>query len=317
MKLKSMRLPKKSGGFRYVACPPPLLKAYLRDWVPYLNVVAEIHDRHRVSHGFVPGRSPVTNAKEHIGFQWTLSVDIADFFDKIGYSEGFRVPEWRFKYLEYIPRCSYVYRDRFGLSIDSVEAFGSLGRKYRELGSTCVTQQGMPTSPAIANILMSGADEEIVRIVKNAEYVYPTQRGPVVYTRYADDLTFSANHKCQLANVLQFLPCILASKGLELNERKTEWMCARRGRRIITGVAVDDVNVYPSRKVKRRLRAARHQGNKDQINGLAEWAKLKEPSRDKYIDRVRKLVHDRILNKDRSDEDISRMRASLALMEMR
>lgn len=60
------------------------------------------------------------------------------------------------------------------------------------------------------------------------------------------------------------IPKIVSEFGFVINPTKTHLQCAKAGRRIITGVAVDKFGVYPTREVKRRLRAMKHQLN----NGL-------------------------------------------------
>lgn len=62
-----------------------------------------------------------------------------------------------------------------------------------------------------------------------------------------------------------------------LNHAKTRMQRATSGRRIITGVAVDDKHVYPTRKHKRLLRAAKHSGNEASESGYREWLALKAP----------------------------------------
>lgn len=45
-----------------------------------------------IPHAFVQGRSPVTNAKMHIGFDITISLDIKDFFRKYNKNDVMRSP---------------------------------------------------------------------------------------------------------------------------------------------------------------------------------------------------------------------------------
>ena len=100
------------------------------------------------------------------------------------------------------------------------------------------------------------------------------------YTRYADDLTFSFNDQRLVAILKEAVPRIVAECGFVLNEKKTRLQCADYGRRMVTGIAVDD-QVHPRRETKRRLRAAKHQGSAPQVCGLEEYCKLKVPR--KYV----------------------------------
>lgn len=144
------RRAKRSGGFRTIYVPCPSRMADLRSLVPDLNAIQRSLCGPWV-HGFFPGRSPVTNAKAHVGQAWTLTADLSDFFDSV-----------QKHHLEHYLRPEVL---------DLVLVDGA-------------TRQGLPTSPPCANIAAIAMDAEI------------TSRWPeLVYTRYADDLTFSGSTK--------------------------------------------------------------------------------------------------------------------------
>jgi len=67
------------------------------------------------------------------------------------------------------------------------------------------------------------------------------------------------------------------SCGFIINNNKTKFQNYKNGRRVITGVGVDNTGVYPTRKTIKRIRAAAHQDNEPQLNGLLEWSKCKLP----------------------------------------
>jgi hypothetical protein len=88
-----------------------------------------------------------------------------------------------------------------------------------------------------------------------------------VYTRYADDLTFSASGDSlrQICNVLKRTQSIVAHEGFAINEQKTRILRKNRQQEV-TGVVV---NSHPniSQKELKRFRATLYQIEKDGLEG--------------------------------------------------
>ena len=137
-------------------------------------------------------------------------------------------------------------------------------------------RQGLPTSPIIANLAASTLDSYILWFIDYRKF-------DCKYTRYADDLCFSYNDKELTETFLKAIPWIAKSHFFEVNPKKTRTMSASNGRRIITGIAVDDFGIHPTRRTKRKMRAALHNGNKNKYEGLKEWCKLKKPN---YLSKI-------------------------------
>lgn len=118
---------------------------------------------------------------------------------------------------------------------------------------------GAPSSPIVSNILMYEFDRLISERV-SAEFV--------TYTRYADDLTFSAKRTGYLNSVEPILRRTLnqlSSPKLKLNESKTV-TATRKYRRQVTGlILTNDKRVSLGREKKRLLRAAIHRFSKDEL----------------------------------------------------
>jgi hypothetical protein len=252
--MHEMRIPKRNGKFRTVVIPTKAERAALQEIVPDLAAAAMVLDVHNVQHGFTPGRSPVTCARAHIGFRFTVSFDLADCFDNV--------------HAEHVQE----YFSGGHATADVRKRIGG-----RTIFHDNKAAQGLPTSPALCNLALSKLDSEIVAKL--------AARG--VYTRYADDLTISTNDLAVVNEFLADLPAMTQAHGQTVNPDKTHVQDARGGRRIIVGIAVSATGIHPTRKNKRRLRAARHQRNKKQARGLAEWNSLKAPD---LIRKIKQLI---------------------------
>ncbi len=78
-----MEIPKK-GGVRRVYIPSDYLKRRLKEIARNLAQAIDA-GLHPGVHGFRPGRSVLTQASQHIGYAWTLSLDLKDCFDHVTY----------------------------------------------------------------------------------------------------------------------------------------------------------------------------------------------------------------------------------------
>jgi len=238
--MRKVRIPKRNGSYRTIYVPSRAQRKALRRLLPALEAAAIKLCPAGVVHGFLHGRSPVTNAMQHVGYAVTVCFDLSSFFDTV-------VPEM------VLPKLA----DPLRMAVEQNCFVDGAAR------------QGLPTSPMVSNIAASAMDWELENLLA---------KNGVAYTRYADDMTFSTNSEAMVETLLKTVPAIIAKHGFTVNEAKTHVQYAKEGRRNVTGVMVSDVGYYPQRKHKRRLRAALYQQQKNHAAGLAEWCKLKTPA---------------------------------------
>ena len=262
--MKKIEIPKKSGGKRTIYVQGPNEKRKFRllgyKMASFFNKNGE-----NIAHGFVEGRSPVSNAICHLNKKYTLSFDLKDFFDTV-------TPE---------------HLKRAGVSEELA-------------GQVCYegsTKQGLSSSPSAANVAAIPLDKSIIQS-------FPPEND-IIYTRYADDMCFSSDNINILLELRKKIPELTQNAGFKINEKKTRIQTSKFGRRIITGIAVDD-KIYPLKKQRKKLRAIKHQLTKlysfatiinitkqfllfavileinrkkiSQYIGLKEWCKLKTPT---------------------------------------
>jgi hypothetical protein len=218
---RTYKLPKDAGGTRLITAPGDRLKRLQRRLLDsgFGRVVLP-----EAAKGFRSGESIVTNALPHTDQQMVVNVDIKSFFPNTGYGR-------------IVDACGQLLGGR--LSRRAV----CLVADICSYGGGLPT--GAPTSPAIANIVLSRVDWALTKAA--AKY-------DITYTRYADDLTFSGHGDTQ--KIIPFAARLLAELGYELDPRKINIF--RRGRRqIVTGLVVNEKVNLP-RTLRRKLRAAVH-----------------------------------------------------------
>ncbi len=249
-------IPKKTKGeTRQIYAPTKKEKRKFRALLPELNQIA-LDNCGGCVHGFMPGKSPVSNAKEHIGYEYTLSFDLKDFFDS--------VKPWMLK--DYFRGdCQFVSEGIF--VPDKIWEYFIKGRAY----------QGLPTSPQIANLAAVKMDEEIIN---NCDIKIPLvleKCERIRYSRYADDLSFSFQNYGIYQELLDLIPNLVTKHGFTINPAKTRLQSAKFGNRVITGISVGKTGISVPRRIKRRIKLAKHQKNEGILKGLTEWSKLKLP----------------------------------------
>tara|TARA_R110002126_G_scaffold5189_2_gene26974 strand:+ start:1749 stop:2501 length:753 start_codon:yes stop_codon:yes gene_type:complete len=235
---RKIKLSKKNGKFRDIYIPDESFKRHLNTLLKPLAYIYEKKHIYDCDHAFFKGRNCVTNASCHLKNRYILSLDIKDFFDNI-----------TSKHLE-----KYISED--------ILYFILIKSRL---------PQGYPTSPYAANIAVIELDRMIVENLRSFD-------SNIIYSRYADDLTFSFDEKEKVHFIISEVIKICNYFNFKLNTNKIRLQDKNNGRAVITGVGVSYYNVHPTRKTLKRLRAARHQGNEAQASGLAEWASCKLPN---------------------------------------
>ncbi len=254
-------LAKKSGGVRQIDRPIPSLRVAQR-WI-----LRNILDRLQTtpsSFGFERGSKLRLHAEEHAGARAVLTLDIKNFFPSIS-----------------IAQVTQVYR----VAGYSASAASILARLCTCRGAL---PQGAPSSPRLANLVCFRMDR---RLAKFAE------RSGFVYSRYADDMSFSAATASILAKSQPFLSHIISNTGFTLNTGKSR-LVGPRGRKTVTGLVLAEGTVGIGRQLLRQLRARiqhAHVGldrpNLDAIQGWLDHVSDVDPSRyqilARYIERLR------------------------------
>ena len=211
----------------------------LRQFIPALEKILSDVDTNKANYAFEKNKNCALNAMQHIGRKYTLSFDICDFFDSINRSH-----------------------------LDGIIP--------NEILDSCLIEespkQGLPTSPLIATIALIRCDSIIISTLKKLDI-------DATYTRYADDLTFSFDNKSAAGKIKTIIPQILHIFNLHINHKKTKLQTSSNGRVIINGIGVDNNGIHPTRKTKKKIRAATHQNNEKSLNGLIEWSKCKLPTK--------------------------------------
>jgi len=207
-------IPKKSGGAREISAPVNSLKSIQR----CLNVLFQcLIEPHKAAHGFLPERSIVTNAQKHVGKRFVYNIDIEGFFPNTSIRKVIAclmLPPFNLKTEEGKPAKLAVLLAKLCCDNDCLP-------------------QGAPTSPILTNLVCRRLDSRLARLAREHK---------AVYTRYADDITFSGNRPFSeefKASVRE----TLAKDSYRLNEAKERTQVPTE-RQEVTGLTVNQrINV--------------------------------------------------------------------------
>jgi retron-type reverse transcriptase len=194
----------------------------------------------------------VSNAAPHVGSDVLVNLDLKDFFPTITYRRIRGV----FRKLGYSEQVATVLA--LLCSEPDVTTAELDGRTWYVARGERFLPQGAPTSPAITNLLCRRLDARLAHVAGQLGFRY---------TRYADDLTFSASGEsaANVGRVLRRVRYVVEQEDLHVHPDKTRvW---RKGRRQeVTGLVVNQkVNV--SRQLLRRFRATLFQIEHDGPDG--------------------------------------------------
>ena len=231
---KEFSIAKGSGKLRRITAPDKRLKMLQRKLAPLLDQLYRVRNP---VHGFVPGRSVKSNAEAHTNRRYVVNLDLKDFFPSITENRVRGV----------------------------LQAIGVDRRVSEIVARLCCYNghlpQGAPTSPVLSNMICYRLDTLLLRVAKAAR---------AIYTRYADDITFSTFQppaglfEAAIPPSGRFAPAALATNLLEvvtgngfaINPDKAHY-ADRHARRIVTGLKINEL-INVDRRYVRNLRAALH-----------------------------------------------------------
>jgi RNA-directed DNA polymerase len=255
---KTYQIPKATGGLRTIDHPARELKL-LQLWL--VNNLFSQLPVHEDAYAYRKGRNILAHASVHAAQNYLLKVDFRDFFPSITGLDVFRVLE---------TNASIISPP---LNIDDYGLVRSLVCRRDRLTI------GAPSSPALSNAVMFEFDTYWAERCRSDQ---------VIYSRYADDLYFSANRPNILSILLTELRTDLQrreSPRLIVNETKTAFT-SRKRRCLVTGlVLTSDRRVSLGRAAKRKIKSLIFQhgrGNSDSegatsLRGLISYVRSVDP----------------------------------------
>lgn len=248
-------IPKKDKTERILNVPNLSLKV-VQKWI-----LKEILEKIFVSEqamAFVPNKNGLReNAERHKKNIFLLEMDITNFFGTITEQQVYTL------------FCNIGYNSKVAGILANLCTYNNY------------LPQGAVTSPYIANLVCYHMDARINGYCS---------RKDIVYTRYADDLTFSSDNRMLLNKIEKFIKYIVTDEGFTINDKKTRYL-SNDVKKTVTGITINDDSIHVDRKFKRDLRAQiycsiklKNYQNNSQILGKIA-----------YVNSIEKGFHDKII----------------------
>lgn len=150
-------IPKKSGGKRRILAPSDKLKTLQ---ARLASLLKKIYKPREPVKAFLEGSSIVANAHPHCRKKYVFNIDLENFFSTITFA--------RIR--------GMLISKPYSLTAETATVIAHLAT------IDGILPQGAPSSPILSNMLCASLDRDLYSLAK---------RSRAVYTRYADDITFS------------------------------------------------------------------------------------------------------------------------------
>ncbi len=217
---REFNIPKPHGGWRKIETPVYELMAILRRFNLYLQAVYYRY-RTQAAYGFImhPKDDPnpkniLENARRHLGNRFMLKIDLKDFFYQIKKQRIYKL--FKSNIFEFPNKTAQILSDLFTYK----------GR----------LPMGTPTSPVLSNFASIQLDNDLQKWADERQ---------VVYTRFADDMTFSANNQMFTHKDLEAIKYICTKNKFVLQTEKTIFYNAF-DEKMVTGLVLHDtVDILP------------------------------------------------------------------------
>jgi hypothetical protein len=275
---KSYEIPKRRGGFRTIAQPSRELKALQRY---ILSAKLQKFPVHSAATAYVQGKGIRDNASPHQNSRVLLKLDFERFFPSIRPRDFTR----------------YVLESETGeIEVADLPLYEKLLFWGEGKPSPKSLSIGAPTSPMVSNILLRRLDEALSSAARELN---------VIYTRYADDITTSAD---SVEDVIKFeracrsIVSKLKSPKLSFNEAKRGLYLPGQ-KQMVTGLILTPVGgISIGRERKREISALLHRVTLDELDaermsrlkGLLGFCIACEPE---FVTRMRTKYGDQALDR--------------------
>jgi len=241
---KDYPIDKSSGrGVRMISQPAPAVKNLQRFLIQEFLIRLPVHDS---AYAYRKSRSIKDNAECHAKSRYLLKMDFKSFFPSIKGND--------FK-LHINKHLAVV------LNEDEIDSIISACFRRRRKDEVPYLSIGAPSSPLISNSILFDFD---VIILSHCQAL------DVIYTRYADDITFSTDRSDVLRDIPNFIQETLNAMQypkLTINSRKTLHTSKKRNRKV-TGLTISNDGVASiGRDRKRTISAMVH---KSKLNELSQ-----------------------------------------------
>jgi len=191
---------------------------------------------HNAAHGFVENRDFYTNAALHRCSNHIINLDLKDFFDNIK-ADLLKQKLKLHPIFNVIPEYTDVLLDNI---VNIATYKGS-------------TPQGSPLSPYLSNIFLQEFDYELRQALNDTGTA-------IIYTRYADDMSFSSKRSLDISNIIHIVENILHNyynDEVKINYNKTKKIVP--GQCFITGIKLNqEHNLTIGWKKKQEIKGRIH-----------------------------------------------------------